>query len=649
MESIRRDRLPAALMAAALCGLGVWLLIKTPVDSSFDLLFPGIGCILAGMALLGWVLRDIPPLQSVASVTPDHLLKPPVLVLSGVLVSLALSAAIDQPVTTRLSSWLQLVVWALSITLVVAGLLRAAGWRLPTWQSIWKAIRPYRNEIIAVSAVLALACVLRVINLEAYPYAFANDEGWVGLEGLRIMSGDRLGLFTVGWSSQPVLSFLPDAILVGIFGHTITAVRLYSALAGTATVLGLYLLVREAGNRQVALIAATILACLAPHIHFSRAAFHNILPGFFAVWLFYLTLRALRTNRISSAVWVGLITGLAMYTYLGSRLAMVLAASVYVIGCMGQPGGLRLRWQQLLSAALVGLVVILPLAAYFMQHPDHFSARLTAESITRDPQFHYAVGSFLLRQAARTVLVFIAWPATYGFYHASQPYFALPGAALMLLGMGWSLAHLRRKPMLILTLWWWSALVLAGILTASPPASQRLVIALPAAAWFAALGIHGLWQLLSSAGFKRIFANLLAGGLTLLVAVQGVYFYMVTYPAQGGYGDRSNELIVESSRLAKQLGPQYTLLLYGGGYVQTDFASFPYLLDGYQLVQGDASTNLDELKPANGNGLLVIAVPEDANLLDYLQSNLPGGTTRTVYRRAYPDQILFSAYWLAPP
>jgi len=62
------------------------------------------------------------------------------------------------------------------------------------------------------------------------------------------------------------------------------------------------------------------------------------------------------------------VTGAAFYTYLGSRLAMVLAGLVFLVGCLLQPNGLRQRWQHLLAAALTGLVVLLPMAVFFLQH-----------------------------------------------------------------------------------------------------------------------------------------------------------------------------------------------------------------------------------------------------------------------------------------
>jgi len=158
--------------------------------------------------------------------------------------------------------------------------LRAAEWRPPNLHAQWQLILANRWEALTVAVIIVVAFAVRVVNLEVFPYAFANDEAWVGLEGLHILTGEPMGFFTVGWSSQPMLSFLPDALFVAIFGQTITAVRLVSVLTGTFTVLGLYLLVREVSQRKTALLAAGFLALLAPHIHFSRTAFHNILPGF---------------------------------------------------------------------------------------------------------------------------------------------------------------------------------------------------------------------------------------------------------------------------------------------------------------------------------------------------------------------------------
>jgi 4-amino-4-deoxy-L-arabinose transferase-like glycosyltransferase len=642
------DRLVGGLVSALLAGLGVWLLTRTPVDGPLNALLPGLLCLLAGAVLMGWLFRNTSPCQTTHEEV-TYLVHPPIFVLSGLVLSAAVCLTIQQTITTRWESWLQLGFWLLSVLLVVVGFLRAAEWRPPNLHTQWQLILANRWEALTVAVIIIVAFAVRVVNLEVFPYAFANDEAWVGLEGLHILTGEPpMGFFTVGWSSQPMLSFLPDALFVAIFGQTITAVRLVSVLTGTFTVLGLYLLVREVSHRKTALLATGFLALLAPHIHFSRTAFHNILPGFFAVWLLWLAFRALRNGRISSAIWLGLATGAAFYTYLGSRLAMVLAGLVFLVGCLLQPNGLRQRWQHLLAAALTGLVVLLPMAVFFLQHPDHFSARLTAETVMRDPLMATSGTHLILRQAARSALVFISQPATYGFYHSDRAYLPFIAAILMVLGMGWSVAHIKRLPMAILLAWWLSVVILGGALTSAAPASQRLVMALPAAAWLCALGATAAGYLLEQNRVSRIIVVLICLGLILVPAVQSVDYYLRIYPAKGGYGDRSNELIVESAALARSLGPAYRFVLLGGGYVQIEFASYQYLLTGYDLTQASNETDWSDYTPDDAHGLLVIAAPEDSATLEQVMEALPGGETQTFYRRVYTDDPLFTAYWLPP-
>ncbi len=551
--------------------------------------------------------------------------------------------------------WETLFCWLVSIVSFCGGVLQMAGWRPPALRKITAGIHAHRFEIAGVMALVATALVVRTINLELAPYAFANDEGWVGVEGRDLISGQVMNFFQVGWSAQPMLSFLPDSLSILLFGNTIFAVRLVSAVEGTLTVLFLYLAGREAFGRRAAFLAAGILAALPVHIHFSRTAFNNIIPAFFAALLFWLVFRGVRTGKVSSYLWAGLAAGFAFYTYLGSRLAILLAFGILVYLCLSQRGYLRTHLVHLAVFLLAFLIVAGPEFSYFLKYPEYFNSRVTSDGILQNgwleqqaapggPGIAAALGS----QLAKSSLVFISSGAPYGFYNSPRPYLPVAGAFFLILGTGFALIKLRKTTYLALLAWFWSVILAGGMLTTSPPASQRLVMSLPAAALLVGIGLDQSAALQSRLPrFPRLVWTAAAALVVIACGIDGLGFYFGEYQQKDYYGDASNELIYESARLAKEIGPGYQYVLLGAPRVFLDFANYEFLMPDYHKteigVEDDEALNKEAAKPS-----LYIAIPERAGELVAFAREHPGGQQLKIYRRFITSQLLFEAYILPP-
>ncbi len=551
--------------------------------------------------------------------------------------------------------WETLFGWLLSMLLFCAGVLQMAGWKPPSWKEVTAKIHEHRFEIAGVFALVLVAFVVRVIDLELLPYAFANDEGWVGVEGRNLFSGQVMNFFQVGWSAQPMLSFLPDSLSILLFGNTIFAVRLVSAIEGTLTVLFLYLGGREAFGIRPAFLAAGILAALPVHIHFSRTAFNNIIPALFAALLFWLVFRAVRTGKVSSYLWIGLAAGFAFYSYLGSRLAILLAAGILGYICLTQRHYLRTHLVHLIIFTGALLIVAGPQIAYFVKHPNYFASRVTSDGILQNGWLAQqaapggpGIAAALGNQLAKSSLVYISDGAPYGFYNAPRPYLPPVGAAFLILGTGFAILKLRNRAFVALLAWFWSVILLGGMLTTSPPASQRLIMGFPAAALVVGIGLDQSARLLSR--LPRIPTPVWTAVAALVVVacgIDGLGFYFGEYRQKSYYGDASNELIYETTRLAKQIGSSYQYVLLGAPRVYLDFANFDYLIPEYNKVEIGINDSESLIKTANTPSL-VVAIPERVGELDAFEEKYPGGQRLEMSRRFVPNQVLFDAYIFTP-
>src|SRR6185295_19292968 len=91
--------------------------------------------------------------------------------------------------------------------------------------------------------VLALAAVLRLWDLGGGPDPFDVDEGYTGVDALRVLAGHPTLYFAANNGAEPLYVYLA-ALSTAVLGPSALALRLPAALAGVASVLATYLLVR---------------------------------------------------------------------------------------------------------------------------------------------------------------------------------------------------------------------------------------------------------------------------------------------------------------------------------------------------------------------------------------------------------------------
>ena len=100
------------------------------------------------------------------------------------------------------------------------------------------------------------------------------------------------------------------------FGSGEAVLRLFPALAGTATIPVFYLLGREFHNRETGLVAAALLTISSFHIYYSQEARPYTLFLFFFSLALVFYLRACRTNSCSAWILFGVFSALSCWAHL---------------------------------------------------------------------------------------------------------------------------------------------------------------------------------------------------------------------------------------------------------------------------------------------------------------------------------------------
>ncbi len=275
------------------------------------------------------------------------------------------------------------------------------------------------QSLLLLTVIFVVALGLRLYRLADLPYGLWRDEARHGLIALRLLNDpDYHPIYVAsGRVNMPALGFYPFALSLKLFGVHDWSMRPVVAVAGAVTVFPLYGLVAHIMRRRdIALLAAALLAASSWHLTLSRFSFPTIFDPLFSLlglWLLLIGLEYTRDapapseHRQHAAVQVrqwlnvnsmpgvrraitlllsGICIGVAVQTYHTGRLAPGVAGLLALLMLLRD---IRRRRVWLASMLVVGIgftLAVAPLMAYVLEKPDAFNDRVG--------------GIFLLRESA---------------------------------------------------------------------------------------------------------------------------------------------------------------------------------------------------------------------------------------------------------
>ena len=235
----------------------------------------------------------------------------------------------------------------------------------------------------ALFLIILLALFVRSYNIENIPAAVYPDEAVNAADAMYANeTGDYKVFYPNNYGREGLFINL-QALAIKAFGTTIPALKLWSIIFGTLTVLGLYFLAKELFKRRLAgLIAAFITATSFWAINFSRIGFRAIMTSFILSFAFFFFFRGLRTRNYRDFMWSGLIFGLGLHTYIAFRLAPLILIILLPALLLSYENFLKRYYKHALVFALAAFVSAVPMFYhFFITNPDDFASRSTAVSI----------------------------------------------------------------------------------------------------------------------------------------------------------------------------------------------------------------------------------------------------------------------------
>ncbi len=420
---------------------------------------------------------------------------------------------------------------------------------LPVAPRSWQARILARPDLLLLAALVFFALAIRLFNLGSFPDTFGADEADNTEDALRIIHGmpPVNGFFGFDWKPQPAFSVYLLSFFLRIFGTSMFAARLPSALISSAALIPFYFLLRRQFSVVAALLGTFLLATNLWYLNFSRSAWENVHIAFYMLMTMLFLLFALDGLRKKSTpqwrIWLcfavtGFFCALGLYGYFGGR-AIILAVVAYF------PVALwfyRRRWGWLLAGYLiigaVAALLIWPQLAYTLQ-PEKwtfFNRRSDIVLVLNTGEYKSNPLGTLMSQAGTNIrgIWFNVSSVLRGYYIPSRyvpsgsPLLDPITGLLVFVGLilSLALARLRRRPETYL---WWLMLIVCWafteVITTMTPDGARGVGWMPALIYFATITIEAAVLFAARLRTSRWLPVALATAIVLITGFANINDY----------------------------------------------------------------------------------------------------------------------------
>jgi hypothetical protein len=457
---------------------------------------------------------------------------------------------------------------------------------------------------------------------------------------MRVLEGTISNPFGTGWLGVPTMSFYFNALSIGPLGNTIFALRLPWVIIGMLTVLMVFLLVRRLFGLTLALLTAVLLATYHYHIHFSRLGSNQVADTLFVALALWLVYRGY--DRRSALDWAlcGLVIGAAQFFYAGARFTAVV--TIAVLGFLALRDGFlpfaRQRWRELLVLTGAVLLSAAPMIQYAIRFPDDYNARINQVGVIQSGWLEQeqevrdeGALPIMFDQAKRAFLAFNLYPDRNVWYGSDEPLLHGAAAALFVLGALYATLHLWNRRMYPMVAWWGGATILGGMLTESPPSSQRLITLAAPAMFFVALALvkigEHVFQPRIGRGHWRLYTGFLSGAAVALTLLS-LHWYFIEFTPQRRYGGYNGVVATAIGKYAHdELGPEWQMYFVGPPRMYIGFGSIPYIaadVEGVDIREPLTAPISRDIVNTDKHAVFIL-LPERRDELQMIRATFPGG------------------------
>jgi len=517
-----------------------------------------------------------------------------------------------------------------------------------------------RWEGLAVIGIVALAILLRVPEIDRVPYALQGDETKYALGGRLVIDGKLFRPFTTFTDGHWVMYFSVNALFMRVFGQTVEAIRLHSAVIGVLSVLATYGLVRQLWGQRAALIAAALLATFHYHIHYSRTAINAIYDALFVALVFGWLWRGWLTGRRVPWLMAAVAIGLTQFFYVGGRLIVLEVIVLGLFWLIREPRQLRKRALDIGLSIGVFATIAMPVVYFIQKYPNDYMTRLNQSGIFQSGWLaaeaqRRGVGAIeiLWDQVRLSVLLFTQGPDR--VFYQGQSLLTPIMSVLAGLSLVYLITRIREGP----SFWTWATLTMillfGSVLVIGPlAASQRLLGITPVL--YAAIAVF-IDRLLGR--FERVWRKPRMWNAIGAVAVSGLMlvdaqYYFAGYVGTQVINSRDIEWSMQIGQYLHQIEErsdpaQWQVICDSAPYLYCEHTNIRFLAP---QLSGSARTTpgpleSKDLSPPPGVGLIVIVSPQRLDDVRTVLERYPAAIQGDHY--GVHGALLFISLEIPPP
>lgn len=393
-----------------------------------------------------------------------------------------------------------------------------------------------------LTAVITIALFFRLYQLDTFLHWAFGDELTYGIEAQKVRHGTYSSLFTYTWDQAAATYPYLVALFQQLFGESLHSGRLVSVVFGTLTVPLVALCARELDISWTnSLLASALVAVSHWHVHFSRMAVSTVVDAFFLLLAIYTLMLTYRRGQWWLFTVSGAACGLAPYWFIPNRILGILLIFWFAYLAVVQPSWVRQNWWKIAVFIVSCLVVVSPLAGFWIHDTDWFMGPEHHVGIVYNVS--YWAGQHPGESTAAWNIVWHQLPLALGMFVVNGgPYTPWGGtfAPAMDVVTGWLLfpsiafALLRwRNPLVALTLIWLFCIWIFGVvLTLDAPQMEHAVGAIPALFLLIALFLDACARLLARKARYTLLYPAIAAMLVLASGVLNYQAYFQTWEKQ---------------------------------------------------------------------------------------------------------------------
>lgn len=199
------------------------------------------------------------------------------------------------------------------------------------YQSIFKFIRKHitLRDILIATGLTLFYFGLRLINLEGLP--IFSDEG-IYINWAKIGASDPAWRFiSLTDGKQPLQTWLTIPMLKLFAENPLFAGRIVSVLTGFVALSGIFTLLTYIFNKRTGYIGALLYIITPYFLFYDRIALIDSGVNAGYIWILFLSILLVRTNRLDVALIYGLVAGITLLAKSSGRLFIALSAFAPVL------------------------------------------------------------------------------------------------------------------------------------------------------------------------------------------------------------------------------------------------------------------------------------------------------------------------------